>query len=1316
MKILVVEDDRAIAQTLQLLLSSYNYAVDIAADGETGKQMAEAFEYDLILLDVILPKLDGISLCQNLRAKGFQRPILLLTGQGGAQPGGMLRGTGCVNALNAGADDYVVKPFDTAELIARVQALLRRGSPTNPPVLTWGHLSVDPSSRRVAYGTHLLSVTPKEYAILELFLRNPQKILSAAAILDHVWSSVESTGEEAVRVHIKELRQKLITVSAPKDFIKTIHRVGYQLNPRYSNFLAAQVEQQPTAPQIAELRRINEELRRALEELQAIEEELRQQNEQLASAQQTLKGERQRYQDLFEFAPDAYLVTDTRGVIQEANRASLQLFQVELQWLIGKPLIPFISEADRRDFRCRLANLSFVQNWEVNIKARGGNLIPVLIAVTQMKNLQNEVVGWRWSLRDIRSRKQMEQQLKAAYDELEIRVAERTAELLAANQALQQSEEKFRHFADNSQTVIWIARSNSLDNLYVSPAYEKLWGRSIQSLIDQPTSWLEAIHPDDRAAVQAKTEQQRQGETSYAEYRIVRPDGSVRWIWDQGFVIRNEAGQIYRYGGIAEDITDRKQAEIELCQRQEFLHSIFDGAEQGIFVIEVTEANDFRYSHFNRVAERLAGTSTQALEGKTPEEAFGATIGATFRQNYHRCLQTGKGVSYEEYVVFENHTIWTLTTLAPLHDQQGKIYRIVGTATDISARKQLELSLQASEAKLSRILDSPILAIFSFYVYSDRNWEYEYWSAGCERLFGYPLKNYSDKYFWLSQVLPADQEQSLMSRFDDFFAERDATVEYRFRRSDGAIRWFSSSYTARKISEDCWSVTTVNHDITDRKLAEQKIREQADLLNIASDAIFVRDLNHHILYWNQGAERLYGWSAAEALGQKVNELLQENTNQATEILHILLAQEEWQGEIRKVAKTGREVVVEGRWTLVRDEAGQPKSILCVNTNVTEKKQLEVQFYRAQRLESLGTLASGIAHDLNNVLTPILAIAQLLQLKRSNLDARSQEMLQVLEDSAKHGANMIKQILTFTRGTEGERRPVQVALLMQEVIKVVQQTFPKSIVIRENIADHSPSLVSADSTYLQQVLMNLCVNARDAMADGGILSLSLEHRFLDQAFAQTMLDAQVGNYVVITIADTGTGIPLEVRDRIFDPFFTTKAPGQGSGLGLATVLGIVKNYGGFLQVFSEVESGTEMKVYLPAIEATLPNANQPENPFNGCGEMVLIVDDDVAVQLSTQSLLESYHYTVLATNDGVEAIALYAQHQDEIRLVILDVMMPNMSGISLIQRLKAVNPIVKIIAMSGLPMNREPALAAGANAFLPKPYTLENLLENLQALL
>lgn len=369
----------------------------------------------------------------------------------------------------------------------------------------------------------------------------------------------------------------------------------------------------------------------------------------------------------------------------------------------------------------------------------------------------------------------------------------------------------------------------------------------------------------------------------------------------------------------------------------------------------------------------------------------------------------------------------------------------------------------------------------------------------------------------------------------------------------------------------------------------QRTREQAALIDIATDAIFVRDLAGYIVFWSQGASRLYGWTKAEAIGQTAQELLKKEGNSELETaIRTTLEQGFWQGELTHSTKAGNKILVASRWTLVRDQIGRPQSLLEVNTDITEKKQLEAQFYQAQRLESLGRLAGGIAHDLGNILTPILGIAQLLRLTQKDLDADTQEQLDILEKSAKRGAKMVKQILTFAQGDAGDQTTVDITVILQEVIDVVKQGFPSTIEIRQNLLQEKGTEglfreVSADSTHLHQVLMNLCINARDAMPDGGILTLSVGNTFVNEDIASRNIGVSVGHYVVVTVTDTGVGIPPEVRSRIFDPFFTTKSSDQGTGLGLATVLGIVKNAGGFVKVISTVNQGTQIKVYFPAVQ-------------------------------------------------------------------------------------------------------------------------------------
>ncbi|MEM7555087.1 MAG: response regulator [Cyanobacteria bacterium P01_A01_bin.84] len=498
----------------------------------------------------------------------------------------------------------------------------------------------------------------------------------------------------------------------------------------------------------------------------------------------------------------------------------------------------------------------------------------------------------------------------------------------------------------------------------------------------------------------------------------------------------------------------------------------------------------------------------------------------------------------------------------------------------------------------------------------------------------------------------------------------------------------------------------------ERKQTEQKIREQAALLDVATDAIFVCDLENRILFWNKAAEKLYGCTKATVLGQKTGQIWQDdNYQQHQTALNILIKNGSWEGEIYQTTKFGKSIVVESRWTLVEEFDRSSECILVVNTDITQKKQLESQFLRAQRLESIGTLASGIAHDLNNVLAPILMSAQLLESQLK--DERSQRLTSILINNTKRGADLVKQVLSFTRGVEGELSIISLKHSIREIQQVIKETFPKTIEVSTFIPNNLWT-VKSDPTQLHQVLMNLCVNARDAMFNGGRLTIRAENITVDESYAQMHLDAQVGSYVLIGVIDTGIGIPQEILDRIFEPFFTTKEIGKGTGLGLSTVLGIVKSHSGFINVSSEPGKGSEFKIYLPAYQTQENSVDQNLEFPIGNGELILVVDDEDSIRDVTKASLENYNYQTIAAKDGIEAIALYAEYRDKIFLVLTDMVMPSMDGLTTIRTLKKINPEVKIIAVSGFASTDKINAAnnIGVHAFLPKPYTAKQLLQTI----
>ena len=561
---------------------------------------------------------------------------------------------------------------------------------------------------------------------------------------------------------------------------------------------------------------------------------------------------------------------------------------------------------------------------------------------------------------------------------------------------------------------------------------------------------------------------------------------------------------------------------------------------------------------------------------------------------------------------------------------------------------------------------------------------------------------------------------------DDQSPGLNQTCHWRHRTKSGEVLNVESTWLEIPFN-DQMGVLVITMDRSALKQAEERAREQAAMLDLASDAILVRDLDGRVLFWNRGAERLYGWTAAEALAMPVRALFATDDKSCEAAFYATLDHGEWNGEMKEKRKDEREIYVNSRWTLVREGEHQPHSILVINTDITETRQLEKHFLRAQRLEAIGTLASGIAHDLNNILAPILMAVGLL--RKDAKGTPMERMISIIESSAERGAGVVKQVLTFARGVEGERALLQPKHLLGELSKIMAQTFPPGIDVQTSFpADLW--MITGDATQLHQVLLNLCVNARDAVLSlpthpergepERTLTLAAENSEIDEHFASMNPGAQLGPHVVFRVADSGTGMSPETLDKIFDPFFTTKDPGKGTGLGLATVIGIVKSHGGFLTVQSELGHGTAFKVYIPAARDA-PEAPAPSSPLpvvGGHGELVLIVDDEPPIREALVRTLEANGYRCFTAEDGTDALALYFARRDEIDVVITDIAMAQMDGVKLVKSLRRLKPDVRVIVSSGHMQkeNLDALQSLGVSCFLDKPYSADRLLRALYAIL
>ena len=655
------------------------------------------------------------------------------------------------------------------------------------------------------------------------------------------------------------------------------------------------------------------------------------------------------------------------------------------------------------------------------------------------------------------------------------------------------------------------------------------------------------------------------------------------------------------------------------------------------------------------------------------------------------------------------HWLWTRGrfTFAP----DGSPERVAGIVVDITERKNAE---EAVARALERLTEAQRIAAIG-------DWEYEIaterigWSAqvfaiiGRDPALGTPQSMEElERHFDRASV--AVQAEHVAAAI----ATRERQVyELVARRPDGTSTFIEVVALPRigHHGEVSGLYGTIQ-DISDRKRAEEVREQLASIVSSSDDAIIGENMQSFITSWNRGAQRIFGYTAEEIVGRSILEIIPDDRR--GDERHIIEQVRRGVGlehfETVRRRKDGQLIEVSITASPIRDASGAIVGVSKVARDISERKRLEAQFLRVQRVESIGTLAGGIAHDLNNVLQPIMLSLEMLREKF--IDEESEEILSVIERSAMHGADMVKQVLTFAKGVDGARLDVDVGVLLRDLEKMARDTFLKAIDVRAQIA---PDLwhVDGDPTQLHQVLLNLSVNARDAMPHGGSLGLNAENVDLDAHYSGLNPEARVGPYVCIRVVDTGEGIPQDMLDKIFDPFFTTKEVGKGTGLGLSTSQAIVKSHGGFMRVYSEPGHGTTFTVYLPArVEVSESSEPASIDMPRGRGELILVVDDEPSVREITRRTLEVFGYRTLLAGDGAEAVALFARRDAEIAAVLVDMTMPIMDGPATIRVLQKMSPAVRIIGASGLDAGDQVAML-GVKHFLSKPYSASVLLKTLR---
>jgi PAS domain S-box-containing protein len=673
----------------------------------------------------------------------------------------------------------------------------------------------------------------------------------------------------------------------------------------------------------------------------------------------------------------------------------------------------------------------------------------------------------------------------------------------------------------------------------------------------------------------------------------------------------------------------------------------------------------------------------------------------------------GSRFAFEHRIVRPDGTVRTIHQIVEIGlNAAGKAVRELGTFQDVTEQRLSETVLRESEARYRMMFERNPSAMWVF----DRN---TYCILAVNEvacaLFGYTHPEFLA--LKVDQIRNSALTADYLETASPFQPAFKGVGNHLYLRKDGTS--LPMDVFAHDIEfEGHQGKLVLGVDRTQAQAAAEALRSSEERFKLVakavSDVVWDWDVAAGTFWRSEGfpGESYFGaWVVGPTLASRLDQVHPDDRERVGSSLKLALESgaAHWTQEYRLKLANGVESHVRDNAYILRDAAGQAFRVVGGMRDMTEQKALEEQILRNQRMDSIGALAGGIAHDLNNVLAPIMMGVDLLKGEK-NIDPRRAKILETIHVSTRRGAELVRQVLSFARGADGTRAEVRVQPLIHDLETITTETFDRNIRTQVEVPDGIWALMG-DATQVHQVLLNLAVNARDAMPSGGLLSIRASNLEVDAAYALRRPEAKVGRYVLLQVTDTGQGMPPEVRERIFEPFFTTKEPGKGTGIGLATVHGIIKSHGGFLEVESEFGRGTTFRVFLPAMPDSKTGNSKPPLLVmeRGQNELVLVIDDEGSIRDITQHTLEAFGYRVVTAGNGAEGVAIFAKHAKAFSLVITDMMMPVMDGLATIQVLRRIEPTLRIIAVTGVTKDNEEALNKLEVVLLLKPYTAEALL-------
>jgi two-component system cell cycle sensor histidine kinase/response regulator CckA len=1264
LRILIVEDSEE--DTLLIVRELKRGGFDpIHERVETAEAMKAALSgktWDLILADYSMPHFSGLDALKLLQKCGIDIPFIIVSGSIGEDT--------AVSAMKAGAHDYLMKN-NLIRLVPAIQQELREAEVRRN--LKVSQNALQESEKR--YRQVVENATEIIYTVDvkgNFTYANPAGLkvtgysLAELRSFNYVDLVLPDHRERVMKIYINQFRQRIPTTYVEFPFINKAGGITW-----FSQNASLIIEDGKVVGFHIIARDITERKK----------------------AEEALRQSEERFRQLFDDAPVGYFEYDNQGHITNVNRTELEMLGYTPEEMVGQPVWKFIveQEIDRQQMLAKLAGtLPPARGLERTYRRKDGTNFPALVQDRLLQDAEGRILGIRATIQDITVRKQAEEALRSE------KVWSEAIVSLAPN------------------IVVGLGKESKI--LIFNKFAEKLTGFRTEEVMEKP--WLEIFIPEEMRGqlygVWDEVVKNKLIEHHY-ENRIVTKRGDERIIsWNNTVLTQN--GEFRMVLSIGDDITERKRAEEALRTSEQKYRTLIENVPQKIFL---KDKNSVYISCNENYAQDLKIKSDE-ISGRSDYEFYQKELAEKYRADDKRIIEAGKTEEIEEKYVQNGQEVWVNTIKTPVKDEKGNIVGILGIFWDITERKRAEEMLRMTKFSLEHAPESVL--------WINSKGQLEYANEEACHILGYSREELISMPIWdidLNFIAErwSTHWQSLPNR-------GPTTRESSYRTKDGKIFPVEITGDYIKYGDKEYHVAFARN-ITERKRGEEALRSSEEkyrnILESIEDGYYEVDTAGNFTFFNDSMCRIYGYPREELMGMNYRQYTdQENAKKLyqgfNKVYRTGESTKEFDWEI--IRKDGTKRYVETSVSLIKDPSGNRVGFRGVVRDITERKRaeqemtaLQEQLRQSQKMEAVGRLAGGIAHDFNNLLTVIQGNCQLALMDLRKEDPLRKNIQEVNEASEK-AADLTRQLLAFSRKQILEMKVLDLNLILQRLDKMLHRLLGEDIEL-VTIRTEGIGKIKADPGQIEQVIINLAVNSRDAMPEGGKLTIETANAELDEEYASRRIGVQPGRYVVLSVSDTGVGMTQEVKERVFEPFFTTKEKGKGTGLGLSTVYGIVKQSGGNIWVYTEPGQGTTFKVYFPRVDEPLTELKEEVSKEVPRGnEMVLIVEDEETVRKLAMRMLKGLGYRVLAAPEGGGALLLCEEFKEPIHLILTDVVMPGMSGRKLVDRLKEIHPEMKVLYMSGYTDNaivHHGVLEEGTN-FIQKPFTLDGLARKVREVL